>query len=114
MWKLWHRSPRLKHLQSRVRTEPLEFTRDRPDTFGIRLQTQGSASAGLICNTASTAPVCDIDSVGALTAADILTEIGDPALFPTKAASDMTNRTALVEASSGCVRRHRLNRGDNR
>ena len=56
----------------------------------------------------------DIDGVGDLVAADILTETGDPTRFPTKAAFAMANGTAPIEASSGRVRRHRLNRGGNR
>ena len=56
----------------------------------------------------------EIDGVGHLTAADILIEVGDPARFRTKAAFAMANGTAPIEASSGRVRRHRLNRGGNR
>ncbi len=56
----------------------------------------------------------DIDGVGDLVAADILTETGDPTRFGTKAAFAMANGTAPIEASSGRVRRHRLNRGGNR
>ncbi|WP_420626138.1 IS110 family transposase [Candidatus Poriferisodalis sp.] len=55
-----------------------------------------------------------IDGIGHLTAADILTEVGDPARFPNKAAFAMANGTAPIEASSGRVQRHRLNRGGNR
>lgn len=55
-----------------------------------------------------------IDGLGHLTAADILTEVGDPARFRTKAAFAVANGTAPIEASSECVRRHRLNRGGNR
>ena len=55
-----------------------------------------------------------LDGVGHLTAADILTEVGDPARFRNKAAFAMANGTAPIEASSGRVQRHRLNRGGNR
>ena len=55
-----------------------------------------------------------IDGIGHLVAADILTEVGNPARFGTKAAFAMANGTAPIEASSGRVRRHRLNRGGNR
>ena len=58
--------------------------------------------------------LCRIDGIGHLVAADILTETGDPARFATKAAFAMANGTAPIEASSGRVRRHRLNRGGNR
>ena len=56
----------------------------------------------------------DIDGVGDLVAADILAHTGDPARFRTKAAFAMANGTAPIEASSGRVARHRLNRGGNR
>lgn len=56
----------------------------------------------------------DIDGVGDLVAADILAHTGDPTRFRTKAAFAMANGTAPIEASSGRVRRHRLNRGGNR
>ena len=56
----------------------------------------------------------DIDGIGDLVAADIVAHTGDPARFPTKAAFAMANGTAPIEASSGRVRRHRLNRGGNR
>ena len=55
-----------------------------------------------------------IDGIGDFTAADILTHVGDPTRFGTKAAFAMANGTAPIEASSGRVRRHRLNRGGNR
>ena len=58
--------------------------------------------------------LCRIDGIGHLVAADILTETGHPARFATKAAFAMANGTAPIEASSGRVRRHRLNRGGNR
>ncbi len=56
----------------------------------------------------------EIDGIGHLTAAEILTEVGDPTRFGTKAKFAMANGTAPIEASSGRVRRHRLNRGGNR
>ena len=56
----------------------------------------------------------DIYGIGALVAADILTETGNPARFATKARFAMANGTAPLEASSGRVARHRLNRGGNR
>ena len=56
----------------------------------------------------------DIYGIGALTAAEIITETGDPGRYRTKARFAMANGTAPIEASSGRVVRHRLNRGGNR
>ncbi len=47
-------------------------------------------------------------------AADILTEVGDPARYSTKNRFASANGTAPIEASSRRVMRHRLNRGGNR
>ena len=55
-----------------------------------------------------------IYGIGPLIAADILTEVGDPARFATKDRFAAANGTAPIEASSGRVVRHRLNRGGNR
>ena len=56
----------------------------------------------------------DIYGIGALVVADIITEAGDPGRYETKARFAMANGTAPLEASSGRVVRHRLNRGGNR
>ena len=56
----------------------------------------------------------DIYGVGVLVAAAILAEVGNPGRYPTKAKFAMANGTAPLEASSGRVVRHRLNRGGNR
>lgn len=63
---------------------------------------------------ASGTTLTDIYGIGALTAAEILTEVGDPTRFPTKDKFAMANGTAPIEASSGRIKRHRLNRGGNR
>ena len=63
---------------------------------------------------ASGTTLTEICGVGALGAADILTEVGDPARFATKARFAMANGTAPLQASSGRTVRHRLNRGGNR
>ena len=55
-----------------------------------------------------------IYGIATLTAAEILAEVGDPARFATKDRFAMANGTAPIEASSGRVVRHRLNRGHNR
>ena len=63
---------------------------------------------------ASGSALTEIYSAGALVAANILAEVGDPARFATKAKFAMANGTAPIEASSGRIVRHRLNRGGNR
>ena len=55
-----------------------------------------------------------IYGIGNLTAAEIIAEVGDAARYPTKARFAMANGTAPIEASSGRITRHRLNRGGNR
>ena len=59
-------------------------------------------------------PLTDIYGIGDILAAEILAEVGDPTRYPTKAKFAMANGTAPLEASSGRVKRHRLNRGGNR
>lgn len=56
----------------------------------------------------------DIHGIGTLNAAEIIAEAGEPGRYPTKAKFAMANGTAPIEASSGRVVRHRLNRGGNR
>ena len=56
----------------------------------------------------------NIHGIGHLTAAEIIAQVGNPARYPTKAKFAMANGTAPLEASSGPVTRHRLNRGGNR
>ena len=63
---------------------------------------------------ASGATLTTIYGIGALTAAEILAEVGDPARFATKAKFAMANGAAPLQASSGRTMRHRLNRGGNR
>lgn len=63
---------------------------------------------------ASGTTLTSIYGIGVLTAAEILTEVGDPTRYSTKDKFAMANGTAPLEASSGRVVRHRLNRGGNR
>ena len=63
---------------------------------------------------ASGTTLTNIYGVGALVAAEILAGVGDPTRYTTKAKFAMANGTAPLEASSGRVVRHRLNRGGNR
>ena len=66
----------------------------------------------LVSQTGTT--LTDIYGVGTLGAAEILAEVGHPAKYPTRAKFAMANGTAPLQASSGRVVRHRLNRGGNR
>lgn len=75
------------------------------DAFGKEIKTTVAATG---------TQLLDIDGIGPIVAADILTEVGDPTRFATKAKFAMANGTAPLEASSGRRRRHRLNRGGNR
>ena len=68
--------------------------------------------ASLLNNTDTS--LTGIYGIATLTAAEILAEVGDPARFATKDRFAMANGTAPIEASSGRVVRHRLNRGGNR
>jgi transposase len=52
--------------------------------------------------------------IGHITAAMIIAHSSDPARFPSTGHYARYNGTAPIEASSGDVRRHRLNRGGNR
>ena len=75
------------------------------DQLGTRIATEVSQSG---------TSLTDIYGIGPLTAAEIITETGDPGRYETKARFAMANGTAPIEASSGRVVRHRLNRGGNR
>ena len=75
------------------------------DQLGARIATEVSQRG---------TSLTDIYGIGALTAAEIITEAGDPCRYETKARFAMANGTAPIEASSGRVVRHRLNRGGNR
>ena len=81
-----------------------------------RLGREIDALTQRIASTLSDTPtsLTGIYGIGALTAAEILAEGGDPARFATKDRFAMANGTAPIEASSGRVVRHRLNRGGNR
>ena len=92
-----------------------EITRSR--IRGIRrLDRDIDALTQRITSTLSDTPtsLTGIYGIGALTAAEILAEVGDAARFATNDRFAMANGTAPIEASSGRVVRHRLNRGGNR
>ena len=80
------------------------------------LNRQIKALTGEITQTvnASGTTLTSILGVGALGAAEIITQTGDPERYATKARYAMANGTAPIAASSGRVTRHRLNRGGNR
>ena len=77
-----------------------------------RIKDLTSQIEGLVNRTGTS--LCDIYGVGTLVAATILAEVGNPRRYGTKAKFAMANGTAPLEASSGRVVRHRLNRGGNR
>lgn len=56
----------------------------------------------------------EIKGIGFVLAAKILGEVGDVSRFRSAGAFAMFNGTAPLEASSGSIKRHRLNRGGNR
>jgi transposase len=55
-----------------------------------------------------------LKGIGYVLAAKILGEVGDVTAIRSRAAFAMLNGTAPLEASSGAIKRHRLNRGGNR
>lgn len=63
---------------------------------------------------ASGTTLTEIYGIGTLGAAEIIAQVGDPTRYPTKSRFAMANGTAPLQASSGRVVRHRLNRGGNR
>jgi len=69
---------------------------------------------GQLLHAAGGAVLTDIYGIGTQSAAEILAQVGDPTRYPTKARFAMANGTAPLQASSGRVVRHRLNRGGNR
>ena len=77
-----------------------------------RIKDLTSQIEGLVTGTGTS--LCEIYGVGTLVAAMILAEVGNPRRYATKAKFAMANGTAPLEASSGRVVRHRLNRGGNR
>jgi len=66
-------------------------------------------------HTARLAPaLLEVPGCGAITAAKLLAEIGPIGRFDTDAQLARHSGVAPLEASSGCVQRHRLDRGGNR
>lgn len=63
---------------------------------------------------ASGSTVTELFGVGPIVAAYLLGHTGDIARFPTAGHYARYNGTAPIEASSGPIQRHRLNRGGNR
>jgi transposase len=74
---------------------------DIGDHIETRLQGSGSS-------------LTEIHGVGPMVAARILGEVGDPRWITSRAAFGVLSGTAPLQASSGVVTRHRLNRGGNR
>ena len=69
---------------------------------------------GELVTTTGADVLTNIYGISTLGAGEILAEIGNPTRYPTKARFAMANGTAPLQASSGRVVRHRLNRGGNR
>ncbi len=63
---------------------------------------------------ASNTTLTEVFGIGAVLAAKIAGHAGDISRFPSKAHFASYSGTAPIEASSGDLRRHRLNRGGNR
>ncbi len=106
---------RCRDLLAKDRTIPAQIARKRINNIlalGREIDALGKQIKTII--TATETPLLDIDGIGPFVAADILTEVGDPTRFATKAKFAMCNGTAPLEASSGRLCRHRLNRGGNR
>ena len=106
---------RCRRLLAHDRTIPAQIARKRINTIlalGREINALGRQIKATV--TESETPLLDIDGIGPFVAADILTEVGDPNRFATKAKFAMANGTAPLEASSGRQTRHRLNRGGNR
>jgi len=81
-----------------------------------RLDAEIAVVAGDIETTlqASGSTLTEIHGVGPLVAARILGEVGDPRSIKSRGAFGILSGTAPLEASSGTVARHRVNRGGNR
>ena len=71
------------------------------DDIEVKLQESGST-------------LIEIHGVGPFVAARILGEVGDPRSIRSRGAFGILSGTAPLEASSGTVARHRVNRGGNR
>ena len=56
----------------------------------------------------------EVYGISTIGAGEILAEVGNPTRYPTKARFATANGTAPLQASSGRISRHRLNRGGNR
>ena len=69
---------------------------------------------GELVKTTGADVLTNIYGISTLGAGEILAEVGDPTKYATKARFAMANGTAPLQASSGNVVRHRLNRGGNR
>ena len=81
----------------------------RLDAEAARVRTEIEAKVAQ-----SSTSLTKIHGVGSLAAARILGEVGDPRRIRSRAAFAAMSGTAPLEASSGSVRRHRLNRIGNR
>lgn len=77
-----------------------------------QLKTMGKRIDLAVAESGSTLP--EVAGIGAVLAAKIVGHAGDITRFPSKAHFASYTGTAPIEASSGDIRRHRLNRAGNR
>ena len=107
---------RVTRLISRDRSVQADIARRRVRTIrGLITQIADLDSRiGQLVNTAGADVLTDIRGIGTVAAAEIVAEVGDPRRYATKAKFAMANGTAPLQASSGRVVHHRLNRGGNR
>ena len=107
---------KVTRLVSADRSVPADIARQRIRTTKRLLKhiTELDGQIGQLLDAAGGADLTDIYGIGTQSAAEILAQVGDPSRYTTKARFAMANGTVPLQASSGRVVRHRLNRGGNR
>ena len=107
---------RVMRLISRDRSVRADIARRRIRTLRELIATiaELDTQIGDLVEATGAVVLTGIYGVGTVGAGEILAEVGDPTKYPTKSKFAMANGTAPLEASSGRIRRHRLNRGGNR
>ena len=119
-----HRIARSLHRQQIIHIHPRsgEGKPSRPTYLSSRMRSEaldpGSAidelNQELERRAATIAPALELPGCGAITAAKLLAEIGPIGRFQTDAQLARHSGVAPLQASSGRVQRHRLDRGGNR
>ena len=107
---------RVMRLISRDRSVRADIARRRIRTLRELIATiaELDTQIGELVEATGAVVLTGIYGVGTVGAGEILAEVGDPTKYPTKSKFAMANGTAPLQASSGRIRRHRLNRGGNR